>query len=87
MIVRKTLLEPAVTQALINYLTERPYKEVAELVNHLSMSPVVDVTIPDEPASEAETPKPETGKKPLASAAKGKAAKDEPQAEESENNG
>ena len=80
MIVKKTLVDPAVAQALVNYLTERPYKEVAELVTHLANSPTTDVTFPD-----PEEPKAEAEKKPLASAAKRNGSKskiDEPKADD-----
>lgn len=85
-IVKKTLVDPTVTQAVLNYLLERPYKEVAELVSHLANSPTADVTIPDEvPPAPVEE---QQAKKPLASAAKRKTGKEEPKAEEvSEDNG
>lgn len=86
-IVKKTLVDPTVTQAVLNYLLERPYKEVAELVSHLANSPTADVTIPDEVLPPAPVEE-QQAKKPLASAAKRKTGKEEPKAEEvSEDNG
>lgn len=84
--VTKTLLEPTITQALLNYLSEKPYKEVAEFVQHLANSPTTTVTFPDAPVEESEAVQAEEGKKkkPLASAAKPKAEKVETETEPSE---
>lgn len=57
--------------ALLNYLKERPYQEVAAGIQMLLNAPTaqVDVEMPDEPASAEEQPQSERAEQELVAAA------------------